>query len=137
MKKTALTIFCLALMTVAFGQEVARNARPVVKSSPDKAVFRWTLTEFDFGKIKVGVPVTHEFSFTNTGDIPLVITTVQASCGCTVTAYSKEPIEPKSKGFVKATYNAANVGQFTKTVSVNANTEGGIVQLTIKGEVVQ
>ena len=51
--------------------------------------------------------------------------------------YSKEPIEPKSRGFVKATYNAANVGQFTKTVSVNANTEGGIVQLTIKGEVVQ
>ena len=67
----------------------------------------------------------------------LVISTVQASCGCTVTSYSKEPIEPNGKGFVKATYNAASIGQFTKSVTVNANTEDGVVQLFIKGEVVQ
>ena len=95
------------------------------------------LTEFDFGKIKVGVPVSYEFSFTNQGKIPLVISTVQASCGCTVTSYTKDPIAPGAKGFVKATYNAANVGQFTKTVTVNANTEEGVAKLTIKGEVIQ
>ena len=40
-------------------------------------------------------------------------------------------------GFVSATYNAAKAGQFTKTVSVNANTDESVVQLTIKGEVVE
>jgi hypothetical protein len=66
-----------------------------------------------------------------------VITTVQASCGCTVTEYSKDPIAPGEKGFVKATYNAAKTGSFQKTVTVNANTEEGVVQLIIKGEVVE
>ncbi len=136
MKRIALTLFSLAFVVAAFGQHLAMNTTPAAKVNPKNAVFNWTSTEYNFGQIKVGTPVTHEFSFTNNGDAPLVISTVQASCGCTVTAYSKEPIEPMGKGFVKATYNAASVGQFTKTVTVNANTEDGIVQLTIKGEVV-
>lgn len=138
MKRIALILFSFALITCVFAQELALNTKRTTPSfTPEKAVFAWTTKEFDFGKIKVGVPVTYEFSFTNTGDIPLVISTVQASCGCTVTSYSKDPIEPNTKGFVKATYNAAHVGQFTKTVTVNANTEESIVQLVIKGEVVQ
>ena len=61
----------------------------------------------------------------------------QASCGCTVTKYSKDPISPGSSGYVTATYNAAKVGVFTKTVTVNANTDGNPVVLTIKGEVIE
>jgi hypothetical protein len=137
MKKIALTLFSVALVSCLFAQELAMNIRPVNKLNPGDAAFNWTMTEFDFGKIKVGVPVTYEFKFTNTGDIPLVISTVQASCGCTVTSYTKDPIAPGAEGYVKATYNAANVGQFAKTVTVNANTEDGVAKLTIKGEVVQ
>jgi hypothetical protein len=137
MKKIALTLFSLALASCLFAQEVAMNTRPVNKLNRENAIFNWNMTEYDFGKIKVGVPVTYEFKFTNTGDIPLVISTVQASCGCTVTSYTKDPIAPGAEGFVKATYNAASIGQFTKTVTVNANTEEGVAKLTIKGEVVQ
>jgi hypothetical protein len=54
-----------------------------------------------------------------------------------VTKYSKDPISPGSTGFVTATYDATKVGVFTKTVTVNANTDGGSVLLTIKGEVVE
>ena len=136
MKRISLTLFSLFLTVFAFGQELAMIINPVSKASTDNAAFTWAVKEFDFGKIKIGVPVSHEFTFTNTGTVPLVISSVQASCGCTVTSYSKEPIEAGTKGFVKATYNAAKAGQFTKTVTVNANTEEGIVQLTIKGEVV-
>jgi hypothetical protein len=137
MKRIALTFFAIALVTCSFAQRLAMNTKPVNKFNPESAIFSWIATEFNFGKIKVGVPVTYEFSFTNSGQIPLVISTVQASCGCTVTSYTKDPIEPGAKGFVKATYNAANVGQFTKTVTVNANTDEGVAQLTIKGEVIQ
>ena len=101
------------------------------------AVFNWEATVHDFGKIKQGVPVTHEFTFTNTGKTPLVITNVQASCGCTTPAWSKDPIPPGGKGFIKATYNAASMGGFNKTVTVMANVENGFKQLSIKGEVVQ
>lgn len=98
--------------------------------------FSWTETVFDFGKIKHNTPVTHEFRFVNKGAEPLIITSVQASCGCTVTKYSKDAIAPGSEGFVTATYNAATKGIFSKTVTVNANTgDGGVVVLSIRGEV--
>jgi hypothetical protein len=99
--------------------------------------FSWRLTAYDFGKIPLNKPVTHEFKFTNTGNAPLVISSVRASCGCTVTEYSKDPIAPGTEGFIKATYDAAKVGVFTKTVTVNANAEESVVQLTIKGEVTE
>ena len=136
MKKIALTFFALTLVACAFAQ-IAALAPKITLPNGDNAVFKWTLKEYDFGKIKVGVPVNHEFTFSNMGDVPLVISSVQASCGCTVTSYSKDPIQPGGQGFVKATYNAAKVGQFTKTVTVNANTDEGTVLLTIKGEVVE
>jgi hypothetical protein len=99
------------------------------------AAFNWNVTTFDFGKIALNKPVTHEFKFTNSGSDALVIASVQASCGCTVAEYSKEPIAPGGQGFVKATYNAAHAGVFNKTITVNANTGGNAVVLNISGEV--
>ena len=137
MKKITLSFFALTLVVSAFAQQLAMNTTSVAHLSTEAAIFNWSITSFDFGKIKKDQPVTNEFSFTNDGNVPLVITTVQASCGCTVTEYSKDPIAPGGKGFVKATYNAAKTGSFQKTVTVNANTEEGVVQLIIKGEVVE
>lgn len=133
MKRIALSLIVVMLAVCAYGQEVKVNAK--IKSA-DGPVFAWDKTEHDFGKIKQNAPVTYQFTFTNTGKAPLIISTVQASCGCTIADYSRDPIMPNGTGFVKATYNAATLGQFTKTVTVNANTEEGIVKLTIKGEVV-
>jgi Protein of unknown function (DUF1573) len=137
MKKIAFSLILCALVSTLFAQELVSNAKPAGLLPAEKALFNWTQTSFDFGKIKVSNPVTHEFTFMNSGNAPLVISSVQASCGCTVAKYSKDPITPGSSGFVKATYNAAKVGVFTKTITVNANTEEPIVQLVIKGEVVE
>jgi hypothetical protein len=135
MKKICLILLVSTFTTPLFSQQLA-----VVKFLSPKfetADFSWIVTTHDFGKIKVNKPVTHEFRFTNSGDAPLVISSVQASCGCTVTDYSKDPIAPGAEGFVKATYNAAKVGVFSKTVTVNANAAESVVQLTIKGECVE
>ena len=140
MKKIILSLLLSApivIGTVFAQQPLASNVKPDVAFVNDVGSFNWTATTFDFGKVKVNNPVTHEFSFVNAGNAPLVITSVQASCGCTVTKYTKEAISPGSPGFVTATYNAAKVGVFTKTVTVNANTDGGPVLLTIKGEVIE
>jgi hypothetical protein len=138
MKKIALSLLiCAFVSTLVAQQQLVTNTKPANGVSAENATFNWTETNFDFGQIKVNNPVTHEFTFTNAGSVPLVITSVQASCGCTVAKFSKDPITPGSAGFVKATYNAAKVGVFTKTISVNANTEEGTMQLVIKGEVVK
>jgi hypothetical protein len=107
---------------------------PTVTTSALPA-FAWTETAFDFGKIKQNTPVTHEFRFVNKGAEPLFITSVQASCGCTVAKYSKDAIAPGAEGFVTATYNAASKGVFNKSVTVNANNQDGVVVLAIRGEV--
>lgn len=136
MKKAMILIAAFAIAMVALGQELTASMK---KPEPVKpaAAFNWVATTFDFGQIKKAEPVTHEFSFTNAGNDALIISSVQASCGCTVTEYTKDPIQAGEKGFVKATYNAAKVGVFTKTVTINANTEDAVVLLTIKGEVVE
>lgn len=101
----------------------------------DFAVAEFESQTHDFGKIKQGVPVTHEFTFVNRGKVPMIITNVQASCGCTTPDWSRQPIEPGGQGFVKATYNAGSAGAFNKSVTITTNTETGFVQLMIKGEV--
>lgn len=100
------------------------------------AIFNWNQTSFDFGSIAVGAPVSHEFEFTNTGSEPLIITGVQASCGCTVANYTQDAIAPGGKGYVKATYNAAKAGVFSKTVTVQSNASESPI-LTLKGTVVE
>ncbi|MEQ8303950.1 MAG: DUF1573 domain-containing protein [Cyclobacteriaceae bacterium] len=136
MKKFSI-LFILALIANLSFAQVTATAPSNEAATSNMAVFGWESATHDFGKIKQGVPQTHEFKFTNTGKQPLVITNVQASCGCTTPDWSKDPIPPGGEGFIKATYNAAAMGGFTKTVTVMANVENGFKQLTIKGEVVQ
>ncbi|MBX2961599.1 MAG: DUF1573 domain-containing protein [Cyclobacteriaceae bacterium] len=123
------------MVAVAQQLAVSTNTSPIVRIAD--AAFAWDEIVHDFGKIRLNEPVVHEFTFTNSGDEPLVIATVQASCGCTVTEYTKDPIPSGGKGFVKATYNAAKAGVFSKTVTITANTIENTVELTIKGEVVE
>jgi hypothetical protein len=91
-------------------------------------------TQFHFGKIQQGRPVTHVFTITNTGDKPLLLENVQASCGCTTPEWSKAPVAPGASADIKVGYNAAAEGVFNKTVTISyeGNQHKTIV---IKGEV--
>lgn len=134
MKKLLFLLVFVAIGTIAYSQQVTAEAAKEAPKS-DMAVFAWDSQMHDFGKIKQGVPATHEFKFTNKGKVPLVITNVQPSCGCTTPDWSKEPIPPGQQGFIKATFNAAAAGAFNKTITVTANIESGFIQLSFKGEV--
>ena len=66
----------------------------------------------------------------------MVITSAQASCGCTTPEWSKDPIMPGAKSVIKVGYNTSGrPGAFTKTITVVSNAENGTVILTIKGNV--
>jgi Protein of unknown function (DUF1573) len=136
--KKILFIAAFALIAgVGYAQEKDMNTTlPKSEVNVDMAAFSWDASVHDFGKIKQGVPVSHEFKFTNTGKAPLIIVNAQPSCGCTTPDWTKTPVAPGQSGFIKATFNAGAVGPFNKTVNVTANVEGGFVLLTIKGEVV-
>lgn len=92
--------------------------------------------EFDFGTIDEGKVVEHEFNFTNTGESPLVISNVQASCGCTSPDWTKTPVKPGDSGFVKVVFNSSGKsGVQSPTVSIQANTSPSVTRLRLKGNV--
>ena len=93
---------------------------------------------YDFGQIEEGTVATHEFVFTNTGDIPLVISSVKASCGCTTPYWTKEPVLPGKKGVVKASYNSRNrPGGFNKSITITSNARHATKMVYIKGVAVK
>lgn len=101
-------------------------------------VITFNETTHDFGKInEAGGRVTTVFEFTNEGMIPLVLTNVRASCGCTTPRWTHEPIEPGQKGQITVTYNpSGRPGRFQKTVTVTSNATVPSTRLYIKGEVI-
>jgi len=76
------------------------------------------------------------FTFTNTGNAPLIISEVKTSCGCTVPTYSKEAIMPGKDGEIKISYDTKKVGSFTKTITVLSNANQERKTLKIKGAIV-
>lgn len=88
----------------------------------------------DFGTIPEGPAADYEFKFKNTGKEPLILQTVNASCGCTTPSWSKEPVLPGKTGSIKASYaTQSRPGGFTKSITVVSN--AGTKVLTIKGNV--
>ncbi|MEA3318139.1 MAG: DUF1573 domain-containing protein [Bacteroidota bacterium] len=81
--------------------------------------------------------VTHKFIFTNTGNTPLIINKVKASCGCTSPEWTRKPIMPGQKGFVSATYDPRNrPGKFNKSIVVRTNATQPTKVLRITGKVI-
>src|SRR6478735_8928371 len=77
-----------------------------------KSAITWKGTERVLGDIPQNKPVKIEFDFTNTGDAPLLITNVQAGCGCTSVDFAKTPVMPGATSQITAVFNAAAKGAF-------------------------
>jgi len=79
----------------------------------------------------------YEFVFTNNSGRPVRIISVQASCGCTTPAWTKEAVAPGKTGFIKASFDPkGRPGYFNKSLTVTTDLSGNPVVLQIKGTVV-
>lgn len=98
--------------------------------------FQFPEMEYDFGAINEGQIIEHEFKFTNSGQAPLVISNITASCGCTTPDWTKTPVKPGEEGYVKVVFNStAKSGSQAPTVSIQANTNPTVTRLRMKGTV--
>lgn len=126
MKKIIL-LFILTISGYIFGQS---GAKIVFKAADNTIDYGTVSKETDNG--------IRTFEFTNTGDVPLEITNVQSTCGCTVPTRPTEPILPGKIGRIEVKYNM-NPGTIRKTITVESNAvnyPGGQIALKIKGEVI-
>ncbi len=109
------------------------DAKPVIVLPENIMVFKES--EYDFGKIPQGKPVTHVFVVENQSKEILKIGNVVASCGCTTPEWEKDKaIGPGESSNITVGYNAAAEGPFNKFITVSYN-ETQSKQISIKGEV--
>lgn len=126
MKKLLFTIATFTMGTFAMAQAPAKKVSDVAQFKSET---------IELGKIKQSNPTTAIFEVVNVSKEPLIIETANPTCGCTIGDYTKSPIAPGKLGEVKATYNAANLGAFTKTLTVKFAGVDELKSITIKGEV--
>jgi len=125
----AASLFASTAMFAQFGGgklETSDLKAPIVK---------WSQDSKDFGKIKQNKPVTVDFEVTNTGNAPLLLVKVEPACNCTTSDYTKSPIMPGQKGIVKVSFDAKNLGNFSKSVNVTTNCKESLTILKFFGTV--
>lgn len=131
MKKIVLGLFLIFAASYSSYSQDAKAAE-----DKNKAEITFVEDEFNFGTAKQNDMVNHEFSFTNTGNEPLVITEAHGSCGCTVPQWPKQPIKKGEKGVIKVTFNTAGkMGLQDKTVTITSNAKSNPKILHVKGTV--
>lgn len=90
-------------------------------------------TKYNFGFIRQGEIVAHEYSFTNNGDAPVVITECEVACECTKVEFPKEPIMPKATGKIKVTFDSKSaMDRQERTVIVKSNAVNSPATLVFK-----
>jgi len=125
---TLLTVLFVSVMGLSQAQDIAMVEKV--------AIIDFSTEVVDYGTIEQNSDGMRLFTFTNTGDAPLIITDVKTSCGCTVPNYSKEPVLPGQQGQLEIKYNTKKLGTFTKTITVISNAKEAKKVLKIKGTVV-
>ncbi len=123
MKRTALLLLFCSLALLSFAQ---------------KGYLVFKSVDHQFGDVpEEGGEIRHTFEFSNKGDAPVILYGVSASCGCTATEWSREPILPGNKGAITAIFQpAGRPYSFSKTITVRTNSQPETVVLTIRGFVI-
>ncbi|MEN8117449.1 MAG: DUF1573 domain-containing protein [Bacteroidota bacterium] len=127
--KRILQLFTVIALVAVFNLGIAQEK--------SKIVFEEMTHNFGTFKESDGVQKT-TFKFTNSGQAPLALSNVRASCGCTSPKWTREPVAPGESGSIDVSYNPKNrPGSFNKTVTVSSNAENRTVVLHITGQVQQ
>ncbi|MCS6804901.1 MAG: DUF1573 domain-containing protein [Acidobacteriota bacterium] len=112
------------------------NATPQQTDPANGPRATFSETIYDAGTVEAGHEVVHKFKVKNTGKTDLTIQSVNPSCGCTVSDFTKT-IPPGQEGTVTLTVKTESFrGEIQKTATVTSNDPiNPNVTLTIKANV--
>ena len=136
--KTPITTFMLALFCLSLFAQAPSEVAPATPV-PQGPITEMEFEEpvYDFGVVEEGELVRHVFTFTNTGDEPLVLFDAKGSCGCTVPKWPREPIAPGETASITVEFNSKNKkGKRNQRVTLSGNTDPAQTFLYLKGEVI-
>jgi hypothetical protein len=127
MKKIFLlmTVVCASLLSFSQTKELIQG--PAISLNKDS---------HDYGEVAYGGNGTCEFKVTNIGNAPLILSSCQGSCGCTVPKCDPNPILPNESSIITVKYDTSRSGQISKSVTINSNAVNEPVKIvSIKGNV--
>ncbi|MDO9255371.1 MAG: DUF1573 domain-containing protein [Bacteroidales bacterium] len=150
MKKNFLALLFFVLVSVIFISCSSKNSNAdklsgfsntdstgIKMDKNDLPVISFNADFHDFGKIKSGEKITFAFNFKNTGKSVLIISNVSTSCGCTVSAYPKQPIKPGEESSVDVSFDSTGKhGLQTKSISVYTNAVPAVTTLRIQSLII-
>jgi len=122
MKKTVVLLFLIASAALT-----AQNS---------KDVFTFKTETLDYGTIEQNSNGKRSFVFTNNGKVPITISKIKVSCGCTVATKPEKPILPGETAKIGVKYATNRLGKFSKTITVTSNLSKKPKSLRIKGKVI-
>lgn len=109
----------------------------IVSGREGASSLRFDATTHDFGTIREqNGEVKYKFGFVNDGQSPIVIESVETSCGCTTPSYSRAPVLPGKRGEITIAYDpTGRPGMFAKEIVVRSGNGTNYDKLNIKGSV--
>jgi len=126
-------------MTEAELEESLRKIKLEEEKKLAEEIAKSTTMEFDklkhdFGDVLPDSDNTTEFIVYNTGDKPLILEDVSASCGCTMPKKPEAPILPGESDVIEVTFHPkpGQVNEIKKTITVTANTVEKVHMLEIR-----
>jgi len=136
--KNIKTLLVLIIGVLSFSMSAQIKETAIISSESLVPAMTFEKVEHDFGTINEGDKVETTFNFTNTGDAPLIITQIRASCGCTIpSGWKRAPILPGEKGQFLVKFNSKNKPNAQhKRITITCNTAKKREHVKIKAQVI-
>ena len=133
-------LFLMSFLVFQFGCARIPEARigQAVQAASDLKKEEVDYYQWDFGQIRQGVVVKHDFILKNSTAKILTITNIHSSCGCTVSKSEKKSLLPQESTLITVSFNSQGyLGPVTQFVYVNTdNANLPIIRLTVKAQVI-
>jgi hypothetical protein len=128
--KPFLYLFIVVAMGITACGGPSGNTASRATDAADTTKGTWPVMTFEkeshnFGNVTEGEVVEYSFKFTNTGNRDLLISKAEASCGCTVPEWPKEPVKPGESAYMKVKFDSKGrpEGYTEKELYIQANTQ--------------
>ncbi|MFT7611336.1 MAG: hypothetical protein ACI9J3_000279 [Parvicellaceae bacterium] len=101
-----------------------------------QAEFQFIESSHKFPDTETGALLEHDYTFTNTGDSPLIISDIKVTCSCTKFTYPSEPVLPGQQGVIHVSFDTKDKSEFqNRTLSIYSNAKKNPQKIRFKVKV--
>jgi len=132
-----LRVLIVALITIALSAQNTKSTALALNENTNAGILEFDTEIIDYGTIAQNTDGKRTFKFKNTGNAPIIISKVKASCGCTVATKPNQPIMPGETAEIGVKYATNRIGAFSKSITITSNAKEPIKVVRIKGKILK